>query len=140
MGLTVHDDEPASAKPGRPAKRAGEPAAFSQTLMQAAACVEFAEWDIGERHRRVGVRAPKGADGMRLARILSGDDASKPAVFNQAMLAYCISEIDGNPVSRPASELQIEVILDRLGFEGIAAASEAFGRLGSGEVAAEAKK
>jgi hypothetical protein len=54
-----------------------------------------------------------------------GDQASNQALFRQAMVAVSAVEIDSVPVARPSSLMTIRALIQRLGFPGFVAVSEA---------------
>ena len=82
------------------------------------------EYETDSAGRRIGVRKLTFLDLNRLSRIL-GDSASNTAVLSQALMAAVVVEIDGDRVTLPVSLPQLEALMQRLDFHGIAAANKA---------------
>ncbi len=84
--------------------------------------------------RTLQFRRPGALDRLRLFKalgpVLSGNDR----YVGYAMLAFCVTAIDDVPVPAPASEAQIEGLVQRLGDAGLAAVGEglAAAALGNG--------
>ena len=73
------------------------------------------------RNRRIGFRKVNMSMRRRLFKALSAENQAKPQYLGIAMLAICVTEIDGDPVSFPATELQVDALIDRLEDDGVAA-------------------
>lgn len=77
------------------------------------------------RGRKISFVALDVLDQYRIARILgrSGhpEDAQNQVVLQMATVAWAVTEIDGVPVSRPATDRQIEARVGELGNDGFAA-------------------
>jgi len=71
--------------------------------------------------RAVQFRRPGALDRLRLFKalgpVLSGNDR----YVGYAMLAFCVTAIDGVPVPAPSSEAQVEALVVRLGDAGLEA-------------------
>lgn len=63
-------------------------------------------------------------DLFRLTKML-GASASNQATLNLAMSACSVTAIDGDAITAPATEREIEAVLQRLGFEGLEAVGKA---------------
>lgn len=122
----------------KPRKR-GTALTASQQVVADANRVECEEYHTDRCRHTVGVRRSKGGDSVRLARILNAEDGAKPAVVSLSMLAFCVCEIDGEAVARPLTSAAIDVILDRLGDEGIQAATAAYMRFRQNDAETTAK-
>ena len=85
------------------------------------------EYEVDAIGRRIGVKKLNFLDHYRLSKLL-GQDSGNPAMMTDAMMATSVVEIDGVPVVKPGTQLQLEAIMQRLDFHGIAAASTAMGR------------
>lgn len=74
--------------------------------------------------RSLEFRRPGALDRLRLFKalgpVLSGNDR----YVGYAMLAYCVTAVDGVPQPSAASEAQIEALVARLGDAGLAAVGE----------------
>ena len=64
------------------------------------------------------------ADGRRLFKALGPGLSDNTRYVGYAMLAYCVSAIDGMPVPAPATEGQVEMLVTRLGDAGLEAVGE----------------
>ena len=73
------------------------------------------------RKRKIGIRKVNMSMRRRLFKALSAENQAKPQYLGIAMLAICVTEIDGDPVSFPTTELQVDFLIDRLEDDGIAA-------------------
>lgn len=85
------------------------------------------EYEIDAVGRRIGVKKLAFIDHYRLAKLL-GQNSGNPGMMNDAMMAASVVEIDGGLVPKPGTELQLEAIIQRLDFHGLAAAAEAMSR------------
>ncbi|HQT79643.1 MAG TPA: hypothetical protein PLD10_21585 [Rhodopila sp.] len=75
--------------------------------------------------RRLVLRHPTALDTLRLLKAAGPVLAQNEPWLGMAALAFCVVEIDGLPVPAPATEAQIEALVDRLGEHGLAAVSKA---------------
>jgi translation initiation factor 2B subunit (eIF-2B alpha/beta/delta family) len=57
-----------------------------------------------------------------------GENSSNSTALTQAMLTAAVCEIDGEAIRFPNTQLQIEAMMTRLDFHGIAAANKAHSR------------
>ena len=85
-------------------------------------------YESDARGRRIGVRRIDALKLYRLTKVL-GATATNQSALNLAMSAASVVEIDGEPVGFPASEMQVEALMSRLDFEGLAAATAALRQL-----------
>jgi hypothetical protein len=76
------------------------------------------------RGRRIGVVKPSALARYRILKMLGSENAGNQHVLGYAMLAACVRELDGQQVMAPNSEREIEVLIDRLGDEGLAAVGQ----------------
>lgn len=77
---------------------------------------------VDDAHKRkIGIRKVNMSMRRRLFKALSAENQAKPQYLGIAMLAICVTEIDGDPVSFPTTELQVDFLIDRLEDDGIAA-------------------
>ncbi|WP_293857206.1 hypothetical protein [uncultured Alsobacter sp.] len=104
---------------------AGETA--SEVIVKAAQNVAEAT-DANGRVIKVKVIGP--VELYRLTKVL-GAFSSNQATMNMAMSACSVIAIGGEPVSPPSTEREIEAVLQRLGYEGLAAAGEALQKVAS---------
>ena len=75
--------------------------------------------------RRLGVRKVGPLERMRIFKACGPENSRIEQYVGTATLAYAVAEIDGEPVSPPSTERQIEALVMRLGDEGL----DAVGRL-----------
>ena len=80
--------------------------------------------EVTDGVRRIEFRRPGALDRLRLFKalgpVLSGNDR----YVGYAMLAFCVTAIDGVPQPSPGSEAQVEALVGRLGDAGLAAVGE----------------
>ena len=99
------------------------------------------EYETDKRGRRIGVKQLEFIDIHRLAKVIGGETAGNPVAYAQVLGAASVVEIDGDPIPKPGTNLQVEALMTRLGLAGIEAASQALSRFGvqDEESAAEIK-
>jgi hypothetical protein len=102
----------------------GEAPPASARILADANRIEYEKDSIG---RRIGVKKLTFLD-MHELTILLGNDANNAAALQQAMMVGSVVEIDGDPVARPGTVLQLKALMKRLDFPGVVAASTAMGR------------
>jgi hypothetical protein len=80
------------------------------------------EFDVTDTVGRVlRIRRPGALDRLRLFKAVGPALASNDRYVGYAMLAMCVSSIDGVPQPAPASEGQLEALVHRLGDAGMVA-------------------
>lgn len=94
--------------------------------------------------RRLRVKKPNPYQRMRLFRIIGSTDATNDPYMGYAALAISVTEIDGEAVTFPSTQLQIEALVQRLDDAGMEAVAGYFLKIGEAEkaeqeVLAEAK-
>ncbi|WP_376092817.1 hypothetical protein ACE7GA_24370 [Roseomonas sp. CCTCC AB2023176] len=122
MPVEIHDAAPAPV-----------PETASQAIVRAAnqprVCTD-------SRGRRIVWKALGAFDNMKLAEIVGASNIENGQYMLFANAAYSVQEIDGERTPKPATKLQLEALVQRLGDEGIEAlfesAAEA-GRIRQGE-------
>jgi hypothetical protein len=90
----------------------------SQAIMHESA---HAFMTVDGRGRRFSLRRLTALDTLRLFKAAGPVLAQNEPWLSMAGLALSVLEIDGVPVPAPATEAQIEGLIDRLGDEGLAA-------------------
>jgi hypothetical protein len=75
--------------------------------------------------RRLGVRKIGPLERMRLFKVIGPVNSQNPQYLGYAMLAYSVAEIDGEPSAPPATEPQMEMLVQRLGEDGFDALGRA---------------
>ena len=80
---------------------------------------------VDKKGRRISLRRLTALDTLRLFKAAGPVLAQNEPWLAVAGLAFSVMEIDGVPVPAPASEAQIEGLVDRLGDEGLAAIANA---------------
>jgi hypothetical protein len=76
--------------------------------------------------RKISVRRLSPLDRMRLFAIAGKDLSTNTPWMGMAALAVSCVGIDGEQVAKPASKMQIEALVERLGDEGIEAIGAAY--------------
>lgn len=80
------------------------------------------EVDITDSSGRIlRVRRPGAIDRLRLFKAVGPGLASNDRYVGYAMLAMCVTSIDGVPQPSPANEGQLEALVQRLGDAGMVA-------------------
>jgi hypothetical protein len=80
---------------------------------------------VDGKGRRLTLRRLTALDTLRLFKAAGPVLAQNEPWLSMAGLAFSVLEIDGIPVPPPATEPQIENLIDRLGDEGLAAVANA---------------
>jgi hypothetical protein len=79
---------------------------------------------IDRKGRRLLLRQMTALDTLRLFKAAGPVLAQNGPWLSLAGLAFSVVEIDGVPVPAPATEAQIESLIDRLGDDGLAAVAD----------------
>ncbi len=79
---------------------------------------------VDAQGRRIEFRRPGALDRLRLFKALGPALSGNDRYVGYAMLAYCVSAIDGVPIPVPVSEMQVEGLVNRLGDAGLEAVGE----------------
>jgi hypothetical protein len=77
--------------------------------------------------RVIGVKKLNFLETHRITRLL-GADAGNPTALEQALMTASVVEIEGQPIPKPATLLQLEATMSRLDFHGLSAAIKAMNR------------
>jgi hypothetical protein len=93
----------------------------SQSIVREAAKTFTA---VDKSGRRLVVRRLTALDTLRLFKAAGPVLAQNEPWLSMAGLVFSVMEIDGVPVPAPATESQIESLIDRLGDEGLAAVAD----------------
>jgi hypothetical protein len=93
----------------------------SQSIIREAVKVLTA---VDSKGRRLTLRRLTALDTLRLFKAAGPVLAQNEPWLSMAGLAFSVLEIDGVPVPPPATEPQIESLIDRLGDEGLAAIAD----------------
>ncbi|GGH14870.1 hypothetical protein GCM10007036_14460 [Alsobacter metallidurans] len=124
MNVTIHEAGAVAA----PAANATAPATAetpSQKIVKAADRRATATDDEG---RVIEVKALTALDLYRLTKLLGANSANQQAL-NIAMSACSVTAIDGERITPPNSEREIEAMIQRLDFHGLQAATIALVQL-----------
>jgi len=78
-----------------------------------------------EDGRALEVRRPTALDRLRLLRAVGPVGAQNDRYLGMAMLAACVTSVDGVPLPFPGNEAGVEASVQRLGDAGLAAAARA---------------
>lgn len=79
---------------------------------------------VDKKGRRLTLRLLTALDTLRLFKAAGPVLAQNEPWLSMASLAFSILEIDGVPVPAPATEAQIESLIDKLGDHGLAAIAD----------------
>lgn len=99
----------------------------TETPSQVVAAKEF-ESAMDSKGRLITVKRLDALNFYRLTKVM-GALSNNSATMEMATLASSVTKIDATPVAPPSTEREIEALINRLDFEGIAAAGEALGKL-----------
>lgn len=86
---------------------------------------------IDAKGRRITVKRLNALQLYRLAKLPGA--SSNPAAQDMATIVCTVTKIDAEPVAFPTNERDVEFLIQRLDFEGIAAAAEALKKLSEGD-------
>ncbi len=75
--------------------------------------------------RAIGIKKMRALDRLKMFEVIGAENAKNEPYLGYAALAFHVSSIDGDPVSRPANKIQLEALIQRLGDEGMEAVGEA---------------
>ncbi len=104
------------------------PAAIAPSPSQAViADANRVEYTTDANGHRLGVKRINASLRRRVLKALSAESGEKGRLLVMATVACCCVEIDGSPVPFPASELQVEALIDRLEQEGLDAVATVLG-------------
>jgi len=73
------------------------------------------------RGRAIEFCRPDTSRQRRLLKAISNDSANKQQLFGMYVVAVSVVSIDGDIISFPANELQVDALVDRIGDAGFAA-------------------
>ena len=77
------------------------------------------------RARALTIKTPTALDRLRLFKAVGPVLAENPRYVGYATLAMAVTSIDGVPIPPPATEAQLEALVERLGDDGLVAVGEA---------------
>ena len=83
---------------------------------------------LDERGRLITVSRLNALQFYRLSKTL-GASASNPATMDLATIASSVKKIDAENIAVPSSEREVELLIQRLDFDGLAAAGEALKKM-----------
>jgi hypothetical protein len=75
--------------------------------------------------RDITIKKVSTLDRMRLFELVGPENVKNEAYFGYAMLAYHVTAIDGEPVAKPGTKLQLEALVQRLDDAGMNAVGQA---------------
>jgi hypothetical protein len=75
--------------------------------------------------RAIGIKKMQALDRLKMFEVVGADNARNEPYLGYAALAFHVSSIDGEPVSRPTNKIQLEALIQRLGDDGMNAVGEA---------------
>lgn len=87
------------------------------------------EYETDTNGRKIGVRRLRWRENRDLKALVGAVNSANESYMLDTSLACSVCEIDGEPVSMPRTELQINALLDRLDYPGRDAALKALMKL-----------
>ncbi|MGH6821937.1 MAG: hypothetical protein ACREC4_00345 [Methylocella sp.] len=102
---------------------------FSQDIKQAGNRIELL---TSEKGRQVGVKMLNPLDVFRIT-LMMGTAADNQMAFLQGLRVCSIVSLDSEPVTRPATMLQLEAMLQRVDFDILNAVSKALERFSAAQ-------
>lgn len=75
--------------------------------------------------RQIGVRRMGPLDRLKMFEVIGPENSKNEPYLGYAALAFHVGSIDGEPVARPATKLQLEALIQRLGDDGLEAVGAA---------------
>jgi hypothetical protein len=84
---------------------------------------------VDAKGRTIAVKKLSALDRVRMLSMAGGERSVNDQLMLMVMLAFAVTALDGEPVSRPNTWRELEVNLGLLDDEGIAAAAEAYASL-----------
>lgn len=112
MPITLHNDVDDSSMV-HPAMPNGSP---SQRIVNAANAMSYVD---DEKGRRLGWRRLDALEEFDLSELAGANNVGNAQWMLLAMVAFCVREIDGQPMSRPGSKNDLRARVKLLGAEGI---------------------
>ncbi len=109
-----------------------------QTPSEMVANAVETQFAIDLKGRRIEVRQLNALQVYRLTKVL-GSTASNPAAADMATLACTVVKIDAKDIALPATEREVEFLIQQLGFEGLGAAAEALKKFAPDDESEEAE-
>ena len=90
----------------------------SEQMVKAAAAEEFV---TDGRGRRIGVRKLRVLERISMLKLIGNGNGDNLLYVSSVSPAFLVTSIDGDPVSKPTTELQLDGLLQRLDEEGLEA-------------------
>ena len=75
--------------------------------------------------RIVGIKKMLPLDRLKMFEVIGPENSKNEPYLGYAALAFHVASLDGEPVNRPATKLQLEALIQRLGDDGMEAVGEA---------------
>lgn len=105
---------------------------MTQNELEQKASTPNTAWHSDARGRVITVRKMNALQVYRLTKVL-GQHAANQATLDMATLASTVCRIDTQDIAFPASDKDIEFVIQQLDFDGIAAAAEAMKKLSASD-------
>ena len=90
----------------------------SESIIKASNAEEFV---TDSRNRKIGVRKLKVLERIAMLKLIGHGNNDNLIYISSVSPAFLVTSIDGDPVSKPATELQLNGLLQRLDEEGLEA-------------------
>ena len=100
--VTVHKDAQSETPSQSIIKAANQPATITDA-----------------KGRSIGIKKMNPLDRLKLFEVIGAENSKNEAYTGYAALAFLVTSIDGEPVSRPANKIQLEALVQRLDDEGM---------------------
>ena len=93
----------------------------SQAIIRTSNAEEFV---TDSRGRKIGVRKLKVLERINMLKLVGHGNNDNLIYISSVSPAFLVTSIDGDPVSKPANDLQLNGLLQRLDEEGLEAVTE----------------
>ena len=90
----------------------------SRSIVRAANAEEFIE---DSRGRRLGVRKLKVLERLNMLKLIGNGNSDNLLYVSSVSPAFLVTSIDGDPVEKPTTQLQLDALVQRLDEEGLEA-------------------
>ena len=93
----------------------------SEAMVRAANAEEYV---TDSRNRSIGVRKLKVLERINMLKLIGNGNGDNLLYVSSVSPAFLVTSIDGDPVSKPTTQLQLDGLLQRLDEEGLEAVTQ----------------